>query len=207
LNRARLTSWAVAFLLAPSLAAAHVPQLRGRLIDLVGRSDAIVIGTVETTAPADGRLHLTTVRVDETLSGDPTRTSLRFRSRPRFAAGRRYVFFLGGAGESLECLQESGTVFPVDAGADAAYRQTIVAIRRAGVADEAERIRLLRAALIPALSAPAPELRYYAVLDLTALSHHDLSESERRSLERLVADSTTDPAVRPVVATLLRTQN
>ena len=139
--------------------------------------------------------------------GEPPSGPVTFRAHPRFVPGRRYVFFLRGIGESVECLQESGTVFPADPAADAAYGETIGAIRRALGAEAADRLALLRAALIPALSAPTAALRYYAVLDLTALSHHDLSESERRSLERLIADGGTDPAIRPVVATLLHTRN
>jgi len=58
--------------------------------------------------------------------------------------------------------------------------------------------------IIPALSATAPPLRYHAILELDALAHHGLSEPERQSLERLSTDPTTDPAIRPLVTSLLR---
>ena len=38
-------------------AAAHVPELRGRLVDLVGRSDAIAVGTMTSSVPVDKRLN------------------------------------------------------------------------------------------------------------------------------------------------------
>lgn len=185
-------------------AAAHVPELRGRLVDLVGRSDAIAVGTVVSSVPVDQRRNTTTVRLDGVFSGAlETGATVSFESRPRFAAGRRFVFFLGRDGTVLECLQESGTVFPTDAAADAAYRQTILAIAAALRGAAAERDAALRAALIPALSAHAPALRYYAVLDFAALTHHGLTDEERRQLQRLVDDPSADPAIRPVIAGLL----
>jgi hypothetical protein len=185
-------------------AAAHVPELRGRLVDLVGRSDAIAVGTVTSSVPVDKRLNTTTVRLDAVFSGAlESGATLSFASRPRFAAGRRFVFFLGRNGTALECLQESGTVFPTDSADDAAYRQTVLAIAAALRGAAGERDAALRAALIPALSAPASALRYYAVLDFAALTHHGLSGEERQQLQRLVDDPATDPAIRPVIAGLL----
>ena len=55
----------------------------------------------------------------------------------------------------------------------------------------------------PGALAPAPALRYYAVLDFAALTHHGLTGEERRQLQRLVDDPATDPAIRPVIAGLL----
>lgn len=202
----RCTLLAVAVLLLfgwATDAAAHVPELRGRLVDLVGRSDAIAVGTVLSSVPIDKRLNTTTVRLDAVFSGAlESGATVSFASRPRFAAGRRFVFFLG-RGAALECLQESGTVFPAEPAADAAYRQTVQSIGAALRGAAAERDAALRAALIPALSAPAPALRYYAVLDFAALTHHGLTDAERRQLQRLVDDPSTDPAIRPVLAGLL----
>lgn len=204
----RRLSWAQALsllvMLSAQAAVAHVPQLRGRLIDLVSRSDLIVIATVEETKRIDARLNATTVRVEAPLVGETKGARLTFRSQPRFAPGRRFVFFLHRAGTEIECMQASGTVFPARPEDDASYRDTVTAIRQALRTGEAGREAALRAALIPALSATAPPLRYYAVLDLASVAHHGLTESERRSLERLVADSSTDPAIRPVIATLLQ---
>lgn len=184
--------------------AAHVPELRGRLIDLVGQSEQIVIGTVEQVRAVDARTNETRVRVEQWLVGETKDTRLTFRSRPRFAAGQRFVFFLQGQGADLECVQPSGTVFAAAPPDDAAYRDAVGAIRRAASASESERPALLRAALIPALSADAPALRYQALLELGALAHHGLSAADRRALERLIADPTSDAALRPIVITILQ---
>lgn len=205
MTRPRLgVRYAVPLLFLAQAAVAHVPQLRGRLVDLVGQSDLVVVGTVERVQVVGARRHDTTVRVEGALIGEAPQATLTFRARPRVAAGRRFVFFLHRDATGLECVQASGTVFPARREDDAAYRETVTAIQRALRGSEAARPAALRAALIPALSAAAPPLRYYAVLDLTALVHHGLTESERRSLERLVADPATDPAIRPTIASLLR---
>jgi hypothetical protein len=191
-------------MLPARVAVAHIPQLRGRLIDLVGRSDLIVIATVENTKRIDTRLNETTARVEARLAGDTQDARLTFRSQPRFATGRRVVVFLRRTGSGFECVQASGTVFPARPEDDASYRDAVEAIRQALRADEAGRAARLRAALIPALSASAPPLRYYALLDLASLTHHGLTEAERRALEGVLADASTDPAIRPVIASLLK---
>ncbi len=188
-------------------AAAHVPELRGRVIDLVAQSDLIVVGTVENVRPDAARLNVTTVRVEGQFIGETTDAILTFRARRRFATGRRFLFFLRRAGASLECVQPTGTVFPARPVDDAAYRDTTTAIQRALGAPVADRPAALRAAISSALSAPPPQLRYHAVLELAALAHQGLTESERQSLARLVADPATDPAIRPIVASILRTKS
>lgn len=186
-------------------AAAHVPQLRGRLIDLVSQSDLVVVGTVEDVRAVGPQLNDTTVRVEGQFIGEATDAPLTFRARPPFAPGQRFVFFLHRDGASLSCVQPVGTVFPSRPQDDAAYRQTITAVQRALPAVEGERAAALRAAIIPALSAAAPPLRYHAVLELAALAHHGLTEAERRALEQLATDPATDPAIRPILVSLLRT--
>jgi len=190
-------------LLAAQPSAAHVPQLRGRLIDLVAQSDVVLIGTVTEVRPTASRWHDTTMRVEQRLIGDAPDAVVTFRARPRVAPGQRFVFFLRRAGSNLECVQLSGTVFPAPAGDDAVYRATITAIGQALRLPAADRAAAMGAALIPALSAAAPPLRYHAVLELGALAHHGLSESQRRALERLAADPTTDPDIRPVLTSLI----
>jgi hypothetical protein len=184
-------------------ARAHVPQLRGRLVDLVSQSDLIVVGTVDGTRAIEPRRHDTTVRVEGRFGGEPTPPILAFRSARRFAPGKRFVFFLRRDGTGLVCMQPSGTVFASRPDDDAAYRQTISAIQRALRAGVGQRTAALRAAIIPALSATSPALRHHAVLELGALAHHPLTDSERRALERIAADPATDAAIRLIVTSLL----
>ena len=177
--------------------------MRGRLIDLVSQSDLIVVGTVESVRPIDGRVHDTTVRPHDSFVGTAGADPIIFRAKRRFAPGERFVFFLRRDGGGWECVQPAGTVFPSRPVDDAAYRATVVAIQRALSVDAAERPAALRAAIIPAVSATAPPLRYHAVLELGALAHHGLTDTERQSLQRLVVDPATDAAIRPILASLL----
>jgi len=192
---------ALAFSAAP--AAAHIPQLRGRLTELVSQSDLVIIGTVAQTRAVDVRHNDTTVRVEGRLIGDVQDPVITFRAAPYFAPGKRFVFFLHREGGGLECVQPSGTLFGARPADDPTYRETVTAVRRALPRPDAERTAALRAAMIPALSAAAPPLRYHAVLELAELSPQGLSPAERRSLEHLLADPATDPAIRPIVSRVL----
>ncbi|MGH7786635.1 MAG: hypothetical protein ACRERC_07195 [Candidatus Binatia bacterium] len=187
-------------------ATAHLPQMRGRLIDLVSQSDVIVIATVERTRAAALRQHDTTVRVEEHIAGLSTPAEITFRSARRFAPGKRYTFFLRREATGLVCAQPSGTVFAARPEDDASYRQTVAAIQRALRTGAAEHTAALRAAIIPALSSPAPALRFHAVLELGALAHHGLADADRQALERVAADPRTDATIRPIVSDLLAAQ-
>jgi hypothetical protein len=188
-------------------AAAHVPQLRGRLVDLVAASDLVIVGTVEQVTALEARATSTTVRVDATLVGEAPTPTVTFRSQPRFAAGGRFVFFLRRAGAGFECVQPAGTVFRSSVADDDRYRAVVTGIRLARRGSPETQPAALRAALVPALSAAAPALRYHAVLELAALAHHGLSPSERQSLQRLAADPATDTAIRSIVRGILDQSN
>jgi len=185
-------------------AAAHVPQLRGRLIDLATQSDVIVFATVEQSSRTrEG--NATTIRVDRWLAGAASDQTVVFIGGPRVAPGERYVFFLRREPGRLTCLQPTGTVFASRPQDDRAYTDAIAAIRAAVASSEDVRAVALRTAMIGALTAPAPVLRFHAVLELAALAHDGFPERERRALERIAADPSTDPAIRPALTSLLAT--
>jgi hypothetical protein len=184
-------------------AGAHLPELRGRVIDLATRSDVIVIATVEQSKSIGSAPPKTAVRVERWLAGAATEPTLAFSGGPRVAPGERYVFFLGRDGANLACLQPSGTVFAAHGADDRAYSDAIAAIRAARGSDETVRAVALRHAMIAALSAPAPALRFHAVLELAGLAHDGFPERERRALERILDDPTTDPSLRPVLVSIL----
>jgi hypothetical protein len=179
-------------------------MLRGKLVELVQRSAVIVIGTVEQVQPVDTRLSDTVVRVEQAVIGDPPPSALTFRGPTRFAPGGRYVFFLRRTDSGFEGVQESGTIFPATSADDGLYRRTIEALHGALQLEPAARVAAVRAALIPALSASAPPLRYHAALELSALAQdgHGPTDAERRMLSRLLADADTDPALRPLLSSL-----
>jgi hypothetical protein len=187
-------------------ARAHVPVLRGKLVDLVQRSDAIMIGTAERVQPAAGRLVDTQIRVEQRLVGSTHETTLIFRGRTHFVPGGRYVFFLVQARSGWEATPEAGTVFPARAEDDAAYRTAVVAIRVALHGDPTARVAALWAALLPALSAAAPPLRYHAALELEALSRagHGPTDNARQTLTKLLSDPSTDPALQPLLSSALQ---
>ncbi len=187
-------------------AAAHLPVLRGHLVEVVRQSDLVVVGRVTETRSAGAPVRETTVAVARVLRGASGEHLLVFRGRLDAAAGSRQVFFLRHAAPGLECVQPSGVIFPARAEDDEIYRDTVAAIgealRDAGVAQGVK----LRAALLPALSARPAALRYNAALDLVAFTEQGppLGADERAKLQRLRADERTDPALRPLLSEALR---
>lgn len=190
-------------LVALDTARAHIPQLRGRLLDLVAQSDVVAVGTVETASALDPRTNSTTVRIETALVGEAPGPTLTFRGAARFPVGSRFVFFLRRDGSGFECVQPSGTLFPARPQDDAAYRVTVTGIKLAQREPADKQPAALRTALIPALSAAVPTLRYHAVLELAALAHHGLSDTDRQALARIAADPSTDATIRPIIKTLL----
>lgn len=191
----------LSMLLLASAATAHVPAMKGRLVDLVNQSDLVVVGTVESVNAVSGnkRLWDDAVRVDETFIGEAPTKRIMVRSQTRLTADRRFVLFLRRSGDGYECLQPTGAVFPSRAEDDAGYRETVTAIQRGLRVPANDRAQALTGALIPALSAQSQQLRYQAVLEIAALAHHGLSDPQRRSLEQLAAQPDADPAVKALV--------
>lgn len=184
---------------------AHLPVLRGRLVELVQQSEMIVAAKVKQTQPAGEPESTTEIAVERVLRGHAAEPTLSFRGAIHVAPGARYVFFLRRSGAVVECVQPSGVVFPALPQDDAVYGATIVAIGEALQADDRSRELKLRAALVPALSADAAALRYNAALELASMSAHGppLGDGERARLERLLADPHTDPALRPLLSPLV----
>ena len=185
---------------------AHVQTVRGKLVDLVQRSDLIVIGTAAQVVHIDNTHVDTTVRIAAVLAGATAERRLTFRGPTRFAPQERYVFFLRRTATGFGALQESGTVFPCTPADDAIYRSTIHALRQALRAPEDTRADTVRAALIPALTAAAEPLRYHAAFEIRALtaSGHPPTAEERTRLQALAGDPATDPALRPLLDAILR---
>jgi hypothetical protein len=192
-------------LLLPAPSFGHVQTPRGRLVDVIQRSDVILIATIEASSELSPRLCDTTASVARVLRGGPITSTLSFRAPTGLATGQRYVMFLRREGTVFVSLAPSGTVFPVTPADDAAYEGAVNGIGAALTADESARVRALQAALVSALSAPSRELRYYAALDLAALDHggHRLSDGERERLASLLRQDDTDPALQPLLGALV----
>jgi hypothetical protein len=203
-----LAVWAVllALLVSAAAARAHVPVLRGRLVEVVTRSDLIVIGTARHVRPSGNRLLDTDIDIEHVLVGTAPGPRLSFRGPTRFAAGERYAFFLRRMGTDFEGVQGPGTLFPARRADDAEYRRTVTGIRAALQMDVTLREDAMRRVLIRALAAAVPELRYHAALELEARSHHgeQLQPTDRAALAKLLAEPTADPLLRPLLADLVR---
>src|ERR1700687_4826488 len=109
---------------------AHLKIVQGRLIDLVQRSDVIVIGTISGERPASPQTADVVVHVDRVLAGKLNASTVAARSAADFAPTMRDVLFLRRVGSGWESIAPAGTVFPTQPHDDAAYRQTITAICR-----------------------------------------------------------------------------
>jgi hypothetical protein len=198
--------WALtALLLWGGGATAHVPPLAGKLVDCVARSDLVVAGTVERIVDVKTRMVETTVRIERIISGEVRAERVTFHGSARFAPRERYVVFLRRRGGGFEGVQGAGTLFTSRPEEDAVYERTVVAIAQALRAAPPVHADQLRLALIPALRKSPPPLRYHAALELGALAHHGaLSAESRRALEDTAGDAGLDPALKGLVATLLR---
>jgi hypothetical protein len=187
-------------------AAAHLQVLRGKLVDLVQRSDLIVIGTADSVVPIGTSLVDTTVTVGHVLAGTTTEQRLTFRGPTRFAPGERYVFFLHHTPTGFVGEQDSGTVFPCTPADDVIYQSTVQALTRALRTEVTARPDAVRAALLPALTANPAPLRYHAALELRALAQagHPPNATERLRIEQLLHDPAADPALSPLLNELLR---
>jgi hypothetical protein len=195
---------ALLVLCAAGTARAHIPVLQGRLIDLIRRSDVIVLGTADQLQPVGARRVDVALTVDDVIVGSISEHTLIFRAPSGIAAGERYVVFLRRTGSSFESIQPSGTVFPSRPENDADYRRAITSISQALHRDPAQQVDAVRAALIATLSASPPPLRYHAALELSALTRdgHVPTEVERRHLAALLASPALDPALRPLLISL-----
>lgn len=199
----RRTAVALALLLWSVGAAAHVPFLRGHLLDLVQNADRIVIARVDeaTRRPAgDSRLKLTVL---STITGKPRPPAIEVLSPSYLAPGSEQVLFLKN-GEEILSLAPRGASFASDARSRDSYRRAIGALRQA--INENSRARSLRAVLLAALRSPAPSLRYEAALALNQLQHDGppLTAAEAHQLKQLLADPKLDPVLAPLLQSLLR---
>lgn len=184
---------------------AHIPTLRGRLIDLIRRSDVIVLGTAERVKPVGARRVDTDLAVHDVLAGTPPGDTLTFRGSNGIAAGERYVVFLHRTATGFESIQGSGTVFPSRPADDEDYRRAIRSISQALHNGGPQQIATVRTALIAALSAAAAPLRYHAALELSALAHdgHQPTDAERQQLAAMLASPTLDPGLRSLLRALV----
>jgi len=192
----------------------HMRAQVGSLVDLVQRSERILVGRPQPTGRAESGDSKYTVRVDVTLLGEASSESFEIVSRASFEPGVRQVFFLartsptlaGGGGTPApqprwHSLQKPGSVYPAATPDDGAYRAVVQAARAAADQPDDKAIAALRAALIPALQAKAESLRYHATLDLLATIHreHPLTPEERERLATVVHAPAFDAQLRPLL--------
>ena len=191
--------------LVAASATAHLQPLRGQLIDLIQRSDLVVIASVQSIAPLGTRKADVHVKIQSVILGKPPAASLSVRSFNDFGPDDRVVLLLHRTGKDWESVAPSGVVFACAQPDDSGYRATIQAVNAALHRPPAKRADAVRAALIPALTASAEALRYQAALELVALAHdgHGPTDRERRKLQELIGSARLDPALQPLISNLL----
>lgn len=183
-------------------AAAHLQFFPGRLLDLLQRSERVVIAAVD---HVEGDLassrRLWAVRVDGNEGEPPAPVRLTADARLALEPGKRYAFFVKGKDANLECVHPSGVVFPADAGGSE-YVDLDRQVRPLLLHGPPRRIV---DALIPRLRSPVRELRYHVALALSDAAHgeHPLDAEQQAQLREVAESPDFDAAIRPLIAPLL----
>lgn len=196
------SSVALALLLAvPAPALAHLQIAQGRLLDLIQRSDRVLIAKVRAGASPEGQgMRLLPVALPPTATAPPTLASIEIPARLAVEVGRTYAFFVKRDGERWQCVHANGTVLPARAGGSE-YIELDRALRpllRSG-SDEVTDV------LILALRSSTRELRQHATLALLDVVHadHPLTAAQRESLRATLAAVSFPAQFRPVLESLL----
>lgn len=192
---------AVGALLAVVPAAGHLRNVGGSLLDLLVRSDALVLVEVvraTTDAPAETR-----VRTKSVLGGlePPGEVSVANALSPmRYETGQHAVVALERDEETWRAVQLTGEGLVLDESElDAETASYLEALWTAthDAASQGDLGRTLRGGL----RLPHRQLRLWAALDLAELAHHrpGLSADVRKALAGDLEDPDLDPAVRMAV--------
>jgi hypothetical protein len=197
---------ALIVLIAASAAPAHINALRGRLVDLVHRSDVVLVGIVTVPASLSSSGKDLRIEIIETIHGKLDEKAITAATQARLIQDERQIIFLKREGTGFRCVQPSATRFPATPEDDTDYRRAVEGIAAALRLPQEEQLHALRAALIPALQAKSMPLRYHAALELTALNHegHQLTAEEHAAIDKIRNAPDFDPALAPIVDGLLR---
>ncbi len=184
-----------------SPASAHMQLAGGRILDLIQRSERLVIAKVLGPGMTlDTRRVLPVLVLSE--SGDSAvRSQIEVPARLAVQPGRSYAFFVTAGDGGWSCLQPAGTVLPAPHRGrefvefDRALRPLVPAS-----IEEAADVLLL------GLAAESRELRLHAALALLDNTHddHPLTAAQRHTLREILAGSRLDPSLRPALAPLAR---
>jgi len=222
---ARTTRWIVAatfLVVGPGTAFAHLGVAQTSLPALLAGADGVLVARADAATDERGRtaFHRVTPiaglvpedRFDQT-SPEPI---LRYRDGELAIVIVRCADATAGPGpapvvpcRSWTSLQPAGSGFTIERAEDVARIAAVVRSLWLAVhsADETSRERAATDALVGALDVPARKLRYSAALDLLRIAHHpgSFSLAARKTLAAYGNRPDDDPALRPIVASLVQT--
>lgn len=173
----------------------------GRILDLIQRSDRLIVAKVVGPGTASGPRRVLPVVVLWESGARAVRSRIEVPARLAVQPGRAYAFFVVADGDAWRCIQPAGTVLPAPHKGrefidfDRALRPLVPT-----AVEEAADVLLL------GLTAESRELRLHAALALLDNAHddHPLTEAQRNTLREILAGSHLDPSLRPALAPLAR---
>ncbi len=204
MRRSSLIVWAASIVVVASIgpptpAGAHLRAVGGSLLDLLVRSDGVIVVEV-LAATQDAPKSHTRVRTRKVLGGRtaPEQFDLQNALSPmRYAAGQTAIVAVQHTGDLWTATQLAGEGLVLGAeGLDPATAQYVAGLWKAThAADPDGDLGLL---LRQGLRLPHQKLRLLAALDIAEISHHQpgLSEAARGALLEDLADPDLDPAAR-----------
>jgi len=183
-----------------TLASAHLEFFTGRLLDLVQRSDRLLVAKVTKVEKAATDA-VQTLTVEWSVGDDKLESAtVRAHRNLGFATGGTYAFFVTENEDAFDCIQPAGVLFPVaDDGRE--FRELDAALRPLLGGPTAP----ITAVLIPALRSASRELRYNVAFALRDAAHgdHPLPPAQRTELEKIMAEPSFDDTIRPLLAALI----
>ena len=185
--------------LAAAPAIAHLEVAQGRLLDLVQRSDVMVVAKVRRGGETVDDRRLLPVTVLSEDGATARRATLDVPARLAVQPGRSYAFFVTRSDDSLKCIHPPGTVLA------APHRgREYVEFDRAMRPLLPDAHEAAADVLLLALRADARELRFHAALALLDAVHggHPLDASQRGALREILADQRLEDSLRPVLEPL-----
>jgi hypothetical protein len=191
--------WLLLAVLASAPAGAHMQVAQGRLIDLIRRSERVIIAKPHGPEEHVGDRRYLAVTV---LSDDGRRASRERLQVPRRLAvqsGRPYAFFVRRDGDGWLCLHDPGTVLP------APHRgREYVELDRAIRPLPADAVGPVTDVLLTALRSASRELRFHAAMALLDAVHadHPLEPPQRDALRAVLQHPDFDAGLRPLLEPL-----
>lgn len=180
-------------------AAAHLQVAQGRLLDLVRRSERLVVVKVRgpgTVAGSERVLAVTVLAPDGTTA---RHERLAVPARMALRPGRAHAFFVERIDGGWRAVHPPGAVFPAPQ-----RGREYVAVDRALRPLPDDAVAAITDVLVATVAAQSRELRLHATMALLDTVHadHPLGPRQRAALRAALAAPGFDPELQPLLAPL-----